>query len=138
MLSFRVLSSLRDSIHDVMISKEYEKARNRVLSDPEVISLCKTHPMLKIRLLPRLFRFKGRMIKNTSTIRDNSMNGYRRILEEQINNIDSVIDSFASDLDHQTSRAEKPALLCKYVTKEYASKCVFESAVRYSSVGYYR
>ena len=122
---------------DNSISKEYEKAKIRVLRDPDVVDYLRGKPKERYELNLEFRRVKSKTVCNVSQIRDSSKKGYRRFVDLQLRAIDDTIAHY-SVLDDGDTDGERPALLCKYMPEGHAVDNVLASKASFGSIRKYR
>ena len=120
------------------IYKDMKKAKYRVMSDPEIVSMFRGQKYLKVKQRTAFRKSKDTVAENTRFLKKNSKKSYRRLVESCLRSIDEIINSYSSSLSQIESSLDKPSVLYKFMPQEYATDNILSSSCSFGSVGLYR
>ncbi len=107
------------------IKSELKKAFARVKKDPDIRRYRRIHKEVNKPLNEVFRRDCSTIVSNVSSVKKNHNACYQSLVEERFNNIGKTISSLSKIHNVDPSDdVDLPAILCKYVPAEYASKSV--------------
>ena len=123
---------------DDTIRKEFNKARRLVLQDPEVKDYLRRKPITRTKVLIAFWRINPTTRKNLKEIKERSVKGYKRLVDNQMQSLDETVEQYAKSHSTLPFSDIKPPILCKYMPKDYAVENIINSVAKFGSVGEYR
>ena len=123
---------------DDTIRKEFNKARRLVLQDSDVKDYLRRKPITRTKVLIAFWRINPTTRRNLKEIKEKSIKGYKRLVDNQIQSLDMTVERYARSHSTIPYSDIKPVLLCKYMPKDFAVSNIIHSEAKYGSVGEYR
>ena len=114
----------------------FRTIRKRVLNDPEISEIL-DEEKCRSKVIQELNRSERRIIRNLSKVKGKDIEDYKRLVECELENIDSTITRFSS-VDDSFLPLDRPILLCKYMPKSHAVENILNGVAKYGSVSEYR